>query len=311
MHQTSPGTDFSAAPASPVRMSRFNQAVESTLVTMTIHADGWKEALWLWPAKCCCYSIYYPLRGLYLCARHAKRTPGEVGLAWRRRRVRTRKIRKSKPIIITQQQNLDDASKPASFLYLPLELRLKIYDLALGAPCLVEPHLGKPEWHPRPCLWRHGQRIRADDEVAGRGRGAVGVVRAARPFEAAAHLPRHVRRLAAPPVRGQYRLARRRRGGALLRPEREPRGPGARPARPHRPRRELPWVGVAAGAGAARAGGAQSAGAVPEPGAAESRRDCRRWTSRPAGGVLGLTAQGCAGAPPRQSPRVKAQGHGL
>ncbi|KAK8042070.1 hypothetical protein PG993_006593 [Apiospora rasikravindrae] len=130
---------------------------------MTNH-NGWKEALWLWPAKCCCYSIYYPLRGLYLCAKHAKRTPGKIGVAWRRRRIRNRKIPKSKPIAQTQQQKALDASSPASFLHLPLELRLQIYDLALGDACLVEPHLGRPEWHPRPCNWQPGQRIRGDDE---------------------------------------------------------------------------------------------------------------------------------------------------
>lgn len=136
---------------------------------MTIHANGWKEALWLWPAQCCCWSIYYPLRGLYLCARHAKRTPGKLRLAWRQHRVRSRKIPKRGPIAQNEQQTkcMVNATSPASFLHLPLELRLVIYDLALGEPCLVEPHLGKPEWHPRPCHWRPGQRIRDEDEDPG------------------------------------------------------------------------------------------------------------------------------------------------
>ncbi|KAK8083506.1 hypothetical protein PG996_002287 [Apiospora saccharicola] len=133
---------------------------------MAISANGWKRALWLWPAKCCCYSIYYPLRGLYICAKHAKRTPGKIGVAWRQQRVRNRHIPKRGPIAQKEQQTkyAVDASSPASFLHLPLELRLAIYDLALGEPCLVEPHLGKPEWHPRPCHWRPGQRIRDEGE---------------------------------------------------------------------------------------------------------------------------------------------------
>ncbi|KAK8114025.1 hypothetical protein PG999_006094 [Apiospora kogelbergensis] len=139
---------------------------------MPTQAGAWKQALLLWPVKCCCYSIYYPLRAFYLCGRHATRAPGKIDRACRRRLLRTRKIRKSKPIIPQQhpeqehqcQQKNPDAPSPASFLRLPLELRLKIYDLVLGEPCLVEPHLGKPQWHPRPCNWQPGQRIRGDDE---------------------------------------------------------------------------------------------------------------------------------------------------
>ncbi|KAK8020265.1 hypothetical protein PG990_005403 [Apiospora arundinis] len=140
--------------------------------------NGRKDTLGFLTLKCCCYSIYYPLRGLYLCCRHAKRTPGRISLAWSRRRARTRKIRERKPIVAQQRteqeqqkqkkkkkkKNLEESSSPASFLHLPLELRLKIYDLALGEPCLVEPHVGKPEWHPRPCDWQPRQRIRGDDE---------------------------------------------------------------------------------------------------------------------------------------------------
>jgi hypothetical protein len=100
--------------------------------------------------------------------RFAKRKTQEV--QWRiranfRRLPRCRPISRALDAATATATAVLQPAQKSGFLRLPLEIRLQIYELALGGPKIAQPTLTSAFWGARPSNWPLQQRIRADDDA--------------------------------------------------------------------------------------------------------------------------------------------------
>ncbi|KAI0881410.1 uncharacterized protein GGS22DRAFT_172097 [Annulohypoxylon maeteangense] len=123
----------------------------------------------------CVAACFWPLVGAYYCLKFsikAAESTIEAGYdVYNRRRIRTRRLPKSKPLLATASSSPQTATYPptararTSFLHLPPEIRLHIYRLALVGPAIVQVRTHSSFWGPRPAGWDSAQGIRDDTDA--------------------------------------------------------------------------------------------------------------------------------------------------
>ncbi|KAL7620612.1 hypothetical protein AAE478_009607 [Parahypoxylon ruwenzoriense] len=113
------------------------------------------------PLVVCCFGIVKTLEVVY-------EVGGSALHFYHRCRIKTRRLRKSKPLGVTPPKSHTAArsltGRGASFLHLPPEIRLHIYLLALKAPAIVQVNGSYPFWGSRPDKWAPAQGIRGDGD---------------------------------------------------------------------------------------------------------------------------------------------------
>ncbi|KAH9986263.1 hypothetical protein F4779DRAFT_305871 [Xylariaceae sp. FL0662B] len=115
-------------------------------------------------------ALVYPLMviwvGLRFTFKAVDATFSVIYDARNRYRVKTRRLRKSKPLATaTKAKSAEPApGMGTSFLHLPPEIRLKIYRIALGAPKIFQITSDAPFLGPMPSSWDQRQHIRSDEE---------------------------------------------------------------------------------------------------------------------------------------------------
>ncbi|KAI1209786.1 uncharacterized protein F4807DRAFT_426288 [Annulohypoxylon truncatum] len=123
----------------------------------------------------CAAACFWPLVGVYYCIKYsfkaAEATVGAGYDAYNRRRVRTRRLPKSKPLATVSSSSQSTTAPPVigttrtSFLHLPPEIRLHIYRLALVGPAIIQVRTHSSFWGPRPSTWDPAQGIRDDADA--------------------------------------------------------------------------------------------------------------------------------------------------
>ncbi|KAI1077597.1 hypothetical protein F5B20DRAFT_583008 [Whalleya microplaca] len=115
-------------------------------------------------------ALVYPLVAFWISMtftlKTIDRTFSLVYDARNRYRVKTRRLRKSKPLA-TVPRVKSAKSVPGtgtSFLHLPPEIRLEIYRMALGGPKIFQVSSFHSFLGPMPSSWERGQHVRGDDE---------------------------------------------------------------------------------------------------------------------------------------------------
>lgn len=112
--------------------------------------------------------VFTPLAATYLCVKTVSlaldKAHTAARAAKRRFRARTRRIPRSKPLVSAERPTTtSDAIGTTSFLSLPVEIRLRIYQMVLSHEALVQPTLKRPLWGITPPDWQARQRIHAED----------------------------------------------------------------------------------------------------------------------------------------------------
>ncbi|KAI2465157.1 hypothetical protein F4781DRAFT_410383 [Annulohypoxylon bovei var. microspora] len=113
-----------------------------------------------WPVV----GAYYGLKYTFKAAEATVSTGLDV---YTRVRVKTRRLRKSKPLATTSAEKAPASPikrTGTSFLHLPPELRLHIYALAFGNPAIAQVQTRSAFWGPRPETWGPAQGIRDDGD---------------------------------------------------------------------------------------------------------------------------------------------------
>ena len=122
-----------------------------------------------------CWLTLDAIRGTIATVRSTHRAVSAVKM---RVRLRTRRVPKSSPVArpkaeTTETETAVSANKattPTSFLDLPVDLRLQIYQLAVDSDAtMVQPGLYGSEWGLPPTSWQRGQHICADTDPPSKG----------------------------------------------------------------------------------------------------------------------------------------------